>query len=108
MDLASGYWQLAMDPQDAAKTAFITFEGLFQLKVVLFSLSNAPATFDRIMKVILVGLNWKCLIYIDVISFAESFQGYGYIGALQMSIVLYMYCILRFWGQSSSGYMLLV
>ena len=29
LDCASGYWQVAMDPAGAAKTAFVTHQGLF-------------------------------------------------------------------------------
>jgi hypothetical protein len=76
LDLASGYWQIEMNPQDIEKTAFITRQGLFQWKVMPFGLCNAPATFQRLMQVVLHKLNWKqCLVYIDdIIIYGSSFD----------------------------------
>jgi transposase InsO family protein len=41
-----------------------------------FGLTNAPATFERLMETILAGLHWvTCLVYLDdIIVFADSFQ----------------------------------
>ena len=76
LDLQSGYFQVEMDPADAEKTAFTTICGLYQFKVMSFGLCNAPATFERMMEIILSGLHWEtCLLYIDdVIIFADSFE----------------------------------
>lgn len=74
MDLASGYWQIEVHPQDQAKTAFVTKSGLYQFTVLPFGLANGPSTFERCMETVLHGLQWQtCLIYLDdIIVFAES------------------------------------
>ena len=74
MDLASGYWQVAMSPEAKRKAAFVTNEGLFQFRVMPFGLCNAPATFERLMDRVLCGMRWsRCLVYLDdVISFGRT------------------------------------
>ena len=76
MDLASGYWQVAMDEDDAEKTAFIVENGLYQFKVLPFGLCNAGATFQRIMQLALSGLSWEMvLVYIDdLIVHSKNFE----------------------------------
>ena len=72
----SGYWQVEMHEADRPKTAFGTTEGLFQFCVIPFGLSNAPATFQRLMDLVLAGLQWsECLVYLDdVIVLGRSFE----------------------------------
>ena len=66
LDLASGYWQVPVEPADVPKTAFSTSRGLFDFTVMPFGLTNAPATFQRLMDRVLSGLNWEqCLVYLD-------------------------------------------
>ena len=74
MDLASGYWQVAMSLDAQRKAAFVTNEGLFQFRVMPFGLCNAPATFERLMDRVLCGMRWsRCLVYLDdVISFGKN------------------------------------
>ena len=63
-------------PLDREKTAFATREGLFEFKVMPFGLTNAPATFQRLMDMVLAGLQWShCLVYLDdIVILARDFQ----------------------------------
>ena len=77
LDLSSGYWQVEVAEEDRPKTAFTTGAGgLYQFKVMPFGLCNAPATFERLMEQILLGLPWEILlIYLDdVIVYAKTFE----------------------------------
>ena len=76
MDAASGFWQVPMENSSKEKTAMITPDGVFHWKVMPFGLCNAPATFQRLMDVVLTGLKWKeCLVYLDdVLVFSKDWQ----------------------------------
>ena len=76
LDLASGYWQVGMHPDDGEKTAFCTTDGLFEFNIMPFGLCNAPATFQRHMDLILAGLQWSaCPVYLDdIIIIGKSFE----------------------------------
>ena len=66
LDLASGYWQIEMDPATKDKSAFTTHAGFYELERMPFGLCNAPATFQSLMQTVLHGLEWKsCFVYID-------------------------------------------
>ncbi|CAC5420078.1 unnamed protein product [Mytilus coruscus] len=76
IDLVSGYYQCAMDPIDALKTSFVTSKGLFQFNRMPFGLSNAGATFKRLMESVSAGLQWEtCIVYLDdIIVFSQTFD----------------------------------
>ncbi|MES9880251.1 MAG: RNase H-like domain-containing protein [Sedimenticola sp.] len=76
LDLASGYWQVELDPKDREKSAFVTPYGLYEFNVMPFGLSGAPGTFQRLMEAVLAGLQYEvCLVYLDdVIVFSANFD----------------------------------
>ena len=76
LDLLSGYWQVHIEEGDRPKTAFCTTKDLFQFMVMPFGRCNAPATFQRLMNLVLAGLQWShCLVYLnDVIVIGWTFD----------------------------------
>ena len=83
LDLISGYWQVEVEESDKEKTAFCTTEGLYQFRVMPFGLCNVPASFQRLMDLVLAGLQWsECLVYLDDVivigrNFEEHLQNIG-------------------------------
>ncbi|XP_048062052.1 uncharacterized protein LOC125277609 [Megalobrama amblycephala] len=78
LDLTSGYFQVAMSEEDRAKTAITTPFGLFEWTRMPFGLCNAPATFQRLMGVVLGDLTFDILlIYLDdIIVFSKDFDSH--------------------------------
>ena len=76
LDLSQGYHQIAVAEDDIPKTAFATRKGQFEYKRMPFGLTTAPATFQRLMHIVLQQENWqKCLIYLDdILIFGRSVE----------------------------------
>ena len=74
--ILAGYWQVEVDPWDRDKTAFTTFKGLFEFRVMPFGLTGAPNNFQRLMDSVLSGLQFEtCLVYLDdIIVFNSTFH----------------------------------
>jgi len=52
--------------EDQDKTTFVCPEGAYRYIRLLFGMSNAPATFQRAIDMVVGGLKWKsCLVYLD-------------------------------------------
>ena len=76
LDLQSGYWQVEIEEADKQKTAFTTPMGFYECNRLPFGLTNAPATFQRLMEKCMGDLHLKeCLIYLDdIIVFSSTFE----------------------------------
>lgn len=56
IDLAKGYWQIPVQKEDRQKTAFITPDGSYQFRRMPFGLVNSTATFNRMMRRAMQGV----------------------------------------------------
>ena len=70
LDLAKGFYQIAVDPASIDKTAFITPFGFRRMP---FGLKKAPAIFQRCMEVVLSSCYTFAAPYIDdILVFSEN------------------------------------
>jgi len=73
LDLASGFWQVELDPKDREKTTFITRFGTYEFTVMPFGLCNAPAMFQHLMDTVLRDILWQYIVmYIDDINIGSK------------------------------------
>ena len=75
LDLKSGYWQVELEEGAKSLTAFTLGRlGFWECECIPFGLTNAPATFQRLMESCLgeLHLNW-CIIHLDdIIVFSRT------------------------------------
>ena len=76
LDMTSGYHQIEIHPKDREKTAFTCHTGHYQFVKMPFGLNNAPATYQRCIDIILMGLKGvDCLVYLDdIICFSATME----------------------------------
>ena len=75
LDLKSGYWQVELDEESKALTAFTVGPlGFYQCEHMPFGLTNAPATFQRLMESCLgdMHLKWVIIYLDDIIIFSKT------------------------------------
>jgi len=66
LDLARGYWQIAMDPESQQYTSFVTPFGQYEFLVMPFGLKQAPGWFQLLMNDVFRPLIEKIIVvYID-------------------------------------------
>ena len=62
LDFTKGYWQIPMKDEDKEKTAFSSSLGLLQFRCMPFGLVNAGATYSRMMRNLVDGLDGSCVL----------------------------------------------
>ena len=66
MDAFFGYNQIKLDEVDQEKTSFVTNQGLFCYKVMLFGLKNVGTTYQRLMnKMFAHQIGRNVQVYVD-------------------------------------------
>lgn len=65
IDMLRGYWQIPLDKQAQALTAFVTPVGQYAWKVMPFGLRNARSTFQRVISQVLAPHREYACVYID-------------------------------------------
>jgi hypothetical protein len=76
IDCYSGLWQTKLAEEDKIKTAFSTPSGHYQFHRLPYGLSNSPASFQRLMDLVLrdlTGTEYFTFIY-DILIFANDIQ----------------------------------
>ena len=76
IDLSKGYWQIKMKSSSKPLTAFVTSEGLFVFNKMPFGLVNSGATFCRMMRILLKGLEGIDNFVDDIIVHTETWSGH--------------------------------
>ena len=77
LDIKSAYWQVEIEEQDKHKTAFVVGQlGFYECERMSFGLTNAPATFQRLIESCLGDLNLhQCLLYLDdIVIFSQTYE----------------------------------
>jgi len=74
IDLLKGYWQVPLTSRAKEVSAFVTPDNFLQYTVMAFGMRNAPATFQRLVNIVLSGLS-GCAAYLDdIVVYSESWQ----------------------------------
>lgn len=64
LDMLKGYWQVPLTPQASDISAFVTPDTFLQYTAMAFGLRNAPATFQRLVNIVLADVP-NCNAYLD-------------------------------------------
>lgn len=74
LDLSKGYWQIPVKKCSQMATAFISSEGLYAFKFMPFGLVNAGATFCRMMRILLRGMQNVDNFVDDILEHTETWE----------------------------------
>lgn len=75
LDLCKGYWQVPLEETSKDLTTFRVPTGLFRFRMMPFGLHGAPATFQRLVDVVLRGAEDFAAAYMDdIVVFSRSWE----------------------------------
>ena len=76
LDLASGFWQLGLDPQTKHKSSFITQSGQWVWNRLPFGLANSPISYQMAMsKLFAKHINKSVVVYVDdILVFSDTLE----------------------------------
>jgi len=76
IDLQQGYHQVLIPKKDVEKTGFISPFGHYQFRVLCFGLTNAPATFMRLMDRVFAPYSRKflCVYLDDILIYSKTYE----------------------------------
>ena len=78
IDLCKGFYQIEVEEESVAKTAFVTPFGKFEFKRMPFGLRNAPSIFQRTMEIVLRECySWAAPYIDDIVVFSASGEEHG-------------------------------
>jgi len=76
LDLLKGYWQVPPTERASDISAFVTPDHFLQYTVMAFGMRNAPATFQRLMHLVLGDVP-NCNVYLDdVVVFSDTWESH--------------------------------
>lgn len=64
LDLLKGYWQVPLTEDASDISAFVTPDQFLQYKVMAFGMYNVPATFQRLVNLVLAHLP-NCSVFLQ-------------------------------------------
>lgn len=74
LDLLKGYWQVPLTARASDISAFVTPDGFMQYTVMPFGMCNAPATFQRLVNIVLGDVPECCAYLDDVVIHSASWE----------------------------------
>ncbi|KAK7889547.1 hypothetical protein WMY93_025107 [Mugilogobius chulae] len=76
LDLLKGYWQVPLTPRASDISAFVTPDHFMQYTVMAFGMRNAPATFQRLMHIVLSDVP-NCNVYLDdIVAYSNTWSSH--------------------------------
>ena len=73
-DMRSGFHQIELDVDSREITTFITHQGLYVYKRLMFGLASAPEMYQKIIRDVLIGFSKACNIADDIVVHDEMLE----------------------------------